>query len=380
VKKSILIFSVAKLDEMKQKGNITYIKHYEVFFDHVYMVYLTGRSDSFKDGNTHFISLGSKNTFKDLLLAPFRLYQFAKNKQISTFLTADLIFSWWNSLLIKYLLNAKIFLSPVAMPHEIYKSSKRTITGILPRFIEKIFINLSFLSAYKVVTGKNITQYVTWLSNNYWTKKKLLILEVLIDELPSYNFLKQINTLDSESNRKQNVLLYVGRLHKEKLVTDVIDAFNLLTKKLPELELWLIGDGEERTTLELQVAEYNLSNKIHFLGAKASIDLVSFYKTATLFISPLTGTSLREAALCGLPVVCYKMDWVEGTFEDKQEILFVTKNNIHEFAEKIAFILNDPNLYKTIQTNMSSYANKNWGTNSIARSLQKLNNQETTHV
>ena len=58
MKKSILIFSVSKLEDMQEKGNMSYIKHYEVYFNDVYMVYLSGKAESFINGNTHFISLG----------------------------------------------------------------------------------------------------------------------------------------------------------------------------------------------------------------------------------------------------------------------------------------------------------------------------------
>ena len=165
MKKSVLIFSVAKLEDMKKKGNISYIKHYESYFDHVYMIYLTGLEKSFSDGKTHFVSLGSTSTIKDLLFAPFKLFNFVKNKKIDVYLTGDMIFSWWNSSLIKLFNKAKVILIPVAMPHVIYESTGKTLTGILPRILERVFIRLSFRNAYKIVTGKNIKQYVKWLQS-----------------------------------------------------------------------------------------------------------------------------------------------------------------------------------------------------------------------
>lgn len=370
--KSILIFSVAKLEDMKQKGNISYIKHYENYFDKVYMVYLTGRTQSFVDGKTSYISLGKENTIMDLILAPIRLYKFCKNKDIDIFLTGDLIFSWWNSSLIKFFKKAKIFLIPVAMPHVIYQSSQKTMTGILPYFIEKFFVYLSFSNAYRVVTGKNITQYVKWLSSHTVTKNKLLIVDILVDELPSIGFFDSLNNEVNIVKREKNIILYVGRLHKEKLVFDIVKAFEIVRKNIPDLELWLIGDGEEEKDIKAYCISNNFENSVKFLGFKESSELVSFYKEATLFVSTLTGTSLREAALCGLPIVCYKMDWVAENFKDKEQLLFVEKGNVNDFSEKIEFLLESPILYDKLQKNMLEYACNSWSVKSIEKALNKI--------
>lgn len=370
--KSILIFSVSKLEDMQQKGNISYIKHYESYFDNVYMVYLTGSTQSFQDGKTSYISLGKENAIFNLILAPIRLYKFAKNRDIDVFLTGDLVFSWWNSLLIKFLKQARVFLIPVAMPHVIYKSSHKTMTGILPYFIEKLFIYLSFLNAYRVVTGKNITQYIKWLSSHAVAKSKLLIVEVLVDELPSIGFFDSLNNKVNIVKREKNILLYVGRLHKEKLVFDIVKAFEIIKRNIPELELWLIGNGEEEKQIQKYCIEKDLESSVKFLGFKQSSELVPFYKKATLFVSPLTGTSLREAALCSLPIVCYKMDWVAENFKDEEQVLFVENSNINDFAQKIEYILKNSNLYNKLQKNMNEYAFHNWSIISVEKSLNQI--------
>ena len=372
MKKSVLIFSITKLDEMLQKGNMTYVKNYEVFFDRVYQVYLFGKNTSVKVGNTEFISLGTTNSYFDLLLAPIRLYRFMKGKNIQIVFSAELLFSWWISFLIRGLLGVKVFLIPVAMPHVIYESSGRTITGVLPRFVEKLLIRLSFRSSYRVITAKNIQQYIEWLQSIPSVSRKLLTVDVMVDSLPGYDFFRELGNKNCHPKTERNVLLYVGRLHKEKLVSDIVEAFYLLSSKKKDLELWLIGDGNEKASLQNICKKYKIEDRVKFLGSKKSEELVSFYKQATIFVSTLTGTALREAALSSTPVVCYEMDWVQGTFTHNKELLFAEKNNIKDLSRKIEELLDNDKLYTSIVYQMDKYANEHWSLESIKTSLETI--------
>jgi len=371
VKKSILIFSISKLEDMKKKGNMSYIKHYEVFFDEVHMVYLFGKSSPVKSGKTEFRSLGSNNSILDLALAPIRLYRFVKKVNPQIIVTADLLFSWWSSLLTRMLFRSKILLIPVAMPHVIYESSGNTLTGILPRVIEKLLIRMSFCSANKVVTAKNIHKYVNWLKNIPHVERKLLTVDVLVDSLPSYEFYESLSS-SNHADRNRSAILYVGRLHKEKLVGDIIESFNILSKKNNELELWLVGDGDEKDNLQNTCKKYNIEQRVKFFGSKNSKELVNYYREATVFVSTLTGTALREAGLSSTPVVCYEMDWVQGTFTHKGELLFAEKNNPADLASKIDEILCDDKLCSSIVEQMDAYANKHWSIQSIRNSLESI--------
>lgn len=376
-KKTILIFSLSKLEEMKEKGNLSYVKYYEAFFDEVYMVYLTGKSSNFRDGNTFYISLGRGKAYSDLILMPFRLYKFAREKNPSVFLTADLIFSWWSSLIVRLFMKAKIFIMPVCMPHIIYNTTKRTLTGVLPRFIEKVFINLSFMSANKIITSKNLIPYIKWLSNNLFSKKKLVILDCLVDEMPPPQLFKKLYHSTNPKKIVKNepiILLYVGRLHKEKFVYDIIEMFKILVREYRQhnVILWLVGDGEERKVMEKKVFEYALSDKVIFWGYKNAEELYYYYNNAHIFISPLTGTSFREATLSSLPIVCYKIDWISEGFKDNIHLIYVKDRDVREFADKVYKLINDDKLYCLIQKNMSNLAWKKWNITNIKLSLNKL--------
>lgn len=69
-----------------------------------------------------------------------------------------------------------------------------------------------------------------------------------------------------EKKTDQASLGFVGRLVKLKGVDLLISAFADLLVKNPHLTLQIVGDGEERGSLEKQVQSLGLEGVVEFLG------------------------------------------------------------------------------------------------------------------
>jgi alpha-1,6-mannosyltransferase len=104
----------------------------------------------------------------------------------------------------------------------------------------------------------------------------------------------------------QNLLLYVGRLAKEKNTTTLLRAFNTLQRRRPnEFHLLVIGDGPDRTQLrKLQLRTDNVS-WIRYCADPG--ELAGYYRAADLFVHPSIqetfGLAALESQACGTPVV-----------------------------------------------------------------------------
>jgi glycosyltransferase involved in cell wall biosynthesis len=101
------------------------------------------------------------------------------------------------------------------------------------------------------------------------------------------------------------ILLYVGNLVPYKGVKILVDAVYLM--KASHSVLVLIGDGEERLSLEERVSRLGLSQRIRFVGAIPPDQVPLWMAAADLFVLPSfsEGRSnvLLEAMASGLPVV-----------------------------------------------------------------------------
>jgi glycosyltransferase involved in cell wall biosynthesis len=103
------------------------------------------------------------------------------------------------------------------------------------------------------------------------------------------------------------VVLYVGRLDREKSVGRVIDAFERIAGTLPQARLVLVGRGTEAERLRRRAAASPVAAHIHFLGVFQHEDTVTCYQAADLFLfgseTETQGLVLAEAAACGVPAV-----------------------------------------------------------------------------
>lgn len=103
------------------------------------------------------------------------------------------------------------------------------------------------------------------------------------------------------------VVLFVGRLHANKGVPDLLDAFARLPTRLSDrrLRLLVVGDGGDRAALETQASQLDISERVLFTGWVA--DPGPCYALADLFVcssvhEPL-GNVVLEAWAHGTPVV-----------------------------------------------------------------------------
>ena len=104
-------------------------------------------------------------------------------------------------------------------------------------------------------------------------------------------------------------LVYAGRLSPEKGVAVLIDALALLAKDpaVPQPRLTILGDGDERASLEVRAAALGLRDRVTFAGQVARETLSSALDAADLCVQPSLTEGFSKAWLDamahGLPVL-----------------------------------------------------------------------------
>jgi glycosyltransferase involved in cell wall biosynthesis len=101
----------------------------------------------------------------------------------------------------------------------------------------------------------------------------------------------------------RDIVLAAGRLEAYKRIDRTIAAMT----HLPDHRLVVIGSGPAQATLEEQVAQLGLQERVTFLGAVPRNDLHRWFRTASVFVSlsehEAFGITLLEAAVGGAGVV-----------------------------------------------------------------------------
>jgi len=86
------------------------------------------------------------------------------------------------------------------------------------------------------------------------------------------------------------VILGAGRLSKQKDFSTLIEAFSIVKPKSPNMKLLIIGEGEQRVSLQKQVDKLNLTDSVTLFGFVDNP--LSYMSKADLFVLP----SLLEGA------------------------------------------------------------------------------------
>lgn len=372
-KKTLLLFGFHRLSYMLSKGNVWYVRHYERYFDDVQVLYLLGDEPTrVIQGQSQLISLGSGYRFFDLLLAPFRLYHHAKKFSKPSYLTADLVFGAWETLLVRQLLGARVVVMPVCILPELYAYAGKSLSG-LPIWIEKIFVFWTFQVSAKVIMSKNGLASLDWLRKHPHTSEKLQVVACTVEEFPPQTFFDAFNQVAIE--RKPNkvpILLYVGRIHPEKLVAGLVTMMSLLKKNNTPARLVIVGDGAQRAELEVRAEQLGVADAIEWLGFVPSDQLPNIYCSADIFISTNTGTALREAGLACLPVVGYNIDWVRQLLLHGRTALLCEADDAVGLADNVARVLHDETLRHELAGAFHKLALALWAPENISLALREV--------
>jgi glycosyltransferase involved in cell wall biosynthesis len=202
-------------------------------------------------------------------------------------------------------------------------------------YVRKFFWKILSKKVYKV-TCPTISTYKILKKLEIFSEDKL---EILYDPVIS---VREINKKKFEpiEKRFQNskFILGIGRLTKQKNFELLIRAFLKVKNHLPDHELIILGEGEQRSDLEKLIYSQQLEEKIYLLGHKSNV--FSYLKKATCFISSSLyedpGFALIEAGF--LNKIVFAADSNTGPSEilnmSERGILFKNKNH-DDLAQKI---------------------------------------------
>jgi glycosyltransferase involved in cell wall biosynthesis len=142
---------------------------------------------------------------------------------------------------------------------------------------------------------------------------------------------------------KNKIILYVGRLEKVKNLFLLLDAFRLLTDKVSDTHLLIVGEGSEKQPLVRYIKEKSINN-IEFFDVKPQTDLAVIMNTADVLVvssihesGPLVA---KEALLCNLPVVSTDVGDIKEIIKDLPACC-ISSDDAENLAECINWSLQD---------------------------------------
>lgn len=152
------------------------------------------------------------------------------------------------------------------------------------------------------------------------------------------------SSMDKARTRKR--LISVSNLKKTKGIDLNIQAVARIIKDYPNLVYHIVGDGEERQSLEDLVNRLNLQEHVVFLGKLPHAETMKHIAAADIFCLPSWqegfGAVYIEAMSQGVPTIGVKGEGIEDAISHEQNGLLVRPQNVNDIVDALTLLLSRP--------------------------------------
>ncbi|MGB5529937.1 MAG: glycosyltransferase family 4 protein [Ignavibacteriaceae bacterium] len=232
----------------------------------------------------------------------------------------------------------------------------KTRTVVSTHGFVKGFKSVSYKSDKIISVSQSITSY---LINKYKVKSKKIITLL--------NPAEQFPLRDSEFNNtlrtelailpSQKVLLFIGRINEEKGCNTLLKSFSLLSKIRNDLVLIMSGKIEGSSSY---IKSFINNISVKFVPpSKNNCDL---YSIADIIILPSRKDSfpfvMIESGTFKKPFIGGNTGGIAEFIEDSKNGLLVEPDNVQQLTEKIIYLLDNPEIGKTLGNNLHAKVNR----------------------
>lgn len=211
---------------------------------------------------------------------------------------------------------------------------KYTLKYFYHTFARNVFIKrANLVIAVSKDALSNIQNFV-----NQQEKDKIKYFPTFVDTA----IFKPNEEIRNKSRKCENwpIVLFTGRLSKEKGLDKAITAFQYFTNIFPNAVFRIVGSGEMLDTLKEQARDIK---NVLFVGSVPHPQIVTEYQNADILLLlsereglPLT---LLESLACGTPVVTSGVGGISEVVMDEVNGFIVNSNNPMQVAEKMVGVI-----------------------------------------
>lgn len=147
---------------------------------------------------------------------------------------------------------------------------------------------------------------------------------------------------------EQRILLYVGRLAREKNLDVLFQMAARVTKLDPSIRLCLVGDGPYRAQCAELARRMGIGDYVRFVGFIPRAEVDHYYAASDLFVFPsiseTQGLVVQEAMAYGLPAVVISGGGASEAVENGVNG-FIVRNDANSFSERVLAVLLSDDLH-----------------------------------
>jgi glycosyltransferase involved in cell wall biosynthesis len=200
------------------------------------------------------------------------------------------------------------------------------------------------------------------------SKEKIIVIPLGID-------IKRFKLNPKRTNKN---ILFVGRLEREKGVYELLECFNNLYRKHPNITLTIVGKGKEKVYIQRFIQQHHLTDSITLTESEYE-DIAQFYYHADMFVLPSKPTKyweeqygmvLLEAMASGLPIAASSCGAIPEVLGDAA--VFFKPGKTQDIENKLEKIMTDRTLRDQLAKKAYNRAHQRYDSATVAKHFEEL--------
>lgn len=143
-------------------------------------------------------------------------------------------------------------------------------------------------------------------------------------------------------------IVCVSNIIPQKGVRFLIQAFNIISVRYSQARLIIVGDGNERISLQQLVQGLGMKDKVFFAGSVPHENVPEYCQKSDVFVlsslEDKISNAMLEALACGLPIIATDTKMTREILADNENCLIVKMKDPDDLAEKIEKLILNRNL------------------------------------
>ena len=163
------------------------------------------------------------------------------------------------------------------------------------------------------------------------------------------------------SKKKNNQLIYIGRVNITKGAFDLLEILILLNSQLSSWHCHFVGQGSKEDLIHLKskAVKFGIDNKITIHGFLSDDEKYELLSTSRILLLPSKeegfGIVIMEALSLNTSVICYDLPALKNLYNKWSDVHMVPVNNQKEFAISIDKIIQNNHFPKTFSQKIPTW-------------------------
>jgi glycosyltransferase involved in cell wall biosynthesis len=175
---------------------------------------------------------------------------------------------------------------------------------------------------------------------------------------------------------KSKIVLYIGRLVKEKGLYDLIESIPIVLKEFEPAYFVFAGEGLDKDHMENICNERGIKENVRFTGHIDNRNIARVLFNADIFVLPTYSEGMPmvilEALAAGLPIITTPVGAIPDIIKDGINGFLVEPRSPRQLAEKILFLLNRDDIRNSIRETNIQLAKKEFDVKVVLDKLEQL--------